>query len=104
MILTLGLVSALQTALIGAFAGYYLSESLYDEIGQRALMVAKTVAATPAVIEGIRARDRAGLNDLARRLAETNEALFIVIGDDQAIRLAHPDPTRLGHSMADDDG
>lgn len=104
MILTLGLVSALQTALIGVFAGYYLSESLYEEIGQRALMVAKTVAATPAVIEGVERRDTGSLNRLANRLTETNEALFIVIGDDQAERLAHPDPTRLGYSMADDDG
>uniref|UniRef100_UPI001D0D818E sensor histidine kinase n=1 Tax=Marinobacter metalliresistant TaxID=2961995 RepID=UPI001D0D818E len=104
MILTLGLVGALQTILIGVFAGYYLSESLYDEIGQRALMVAKTVAATPAVISGIQNRDVPELNHLAARLAKTNEALFIVIGDQKAIRLAHPDPTRLGHSMADDDG
>lgn len=103
MILTLGLVSALQTALIGAFAGYYLSDSLYEEIGQRALMVAKTVAATPAVIEGVLARDTDSLNRLAQRLTATNEALFIVIGDHRAIRLAHPQPERLGHSMADDD-
>lgn len=104
MILTLGLVSALQTALIGAFAGYYLSNSLYDEIGQRALMVAKTVAASPVIIEGIQQRDIDKLNRLAERLARTNEALFIVIGDHESIRLAHPNPARIGHSMADDDG
>lgn len=103
MILVLGLVSALQTGLIGGFAGYYLSESLYDEIGQRALMVSKTVAATPAVIDGVQQRDSAALMDLSERLAATNEALFIVIGDHNAIRLAHPDPSRIGHSMADDD-
>jgi two-component system CitB family sensor kinase len=104
MILTLGLVSALQTMLIGGFAGYYLSSSLYDEIGQRALMVAKTVAATPAIIKGIQQRDIDKLNILATRLARTNEALFIVIGDHESIRLAHPDKSRIGHSMADDDG
>ncbi|BES72295.1 sensor histidine kinase [Marinobacter nanhaiticus D15-8W] len=104
MIIVLGLVSALQTGLIGGFAGYYLSESLYDEIGQRALMVSKTVAAMPAVIQGVRERDTESLMALSERLAETNEALFIVIGDHNAIRLAHPDPDRLGHSMADDDG
>lgn len=104
MIIILGLVSALQTGLIGGFAGYYLSESLYDEIGQRALMVSKTIAAMPAVIEGVRERDTESLMALSDRLAETNEALFIVIGDHNAIRLAHPDPNRLGHSMADDDG
>ncbi|MEX0606331.1 MAG: response regulator [Marinobacter sp.] len=104
MIITLGLISALQTSLIGVFAGYYLSESLYDEIGQRALMVAKTVAATPAVISSIQNREVPRLNHLAARLAQTNEALFIVIGDHDAVRLAHPDPSHLGHSMADDDG
>ncbi|MBK1885078.1 sensor histidine kinase [Marinobacter sp. DY40_1A1] len=104
MILTLGLVSVLQTLLIGLFAGYYLSESLYNEIGQRALMVAKTIAASPAIINGIQQRNVEDLNTLTHTLATTNEALFIVIGDHDAIRLAHPSPARIGHSMADDDG
>jgi two-component system CitB family sensor kinase len=104
MILTLGLVSALQAAFIGVFAGYYLSESLYSEIGQRALMVAKTVATSPAVIQGIQERDIDALNALTRKMATTNEALFIVIGDHDAIRLAHPSSDRIGYSMADDDG
>ncbi|PHQ75991.1 MAG: histidine kinase [Marinobacter sp.] len=104
MILTLGFVSAAQTILIGVFAGYYLSDSLFDEIGQRALMVSKTVAAAPSVIKGVRQRDIEGLNRLAKRLTRTNEALFIVIGDHQGIRLAHPSLDRIGHSMADDDG
>jgi len=104
MILTLGLVSALQTVFIGVFAGYYLSESLYNEIGQRALMVAKTIAASPAVIRGIQQRNLDDLNTLTRTLARTNEALFIVIGDHNAIRLAHPSPERIGRSMADDEG
>ncbi|MGO1659502.1 MAG: ATP-binding protein [Marinobacter sp.] len=104
MILTLGLVSALQTLFIGLFAGYYLSESLYNEIGQRALMVAKTIAASPVIIEGIQQRDIEQLNALTETLATTNEALFIVIGDHNAIRLAHPSTERIGHSMADDDG
>lgn len=104
MILTLGLLGAFQTILIGGFAGYYLSNSLYDEIAQRALMVAKTVAAAPATISGIQSRDITGLNQLATHLADTNEALFIVIGDREAIRLAHPVEAKIGLSMADDDG
>ncbi len=104
MIFTLGFVSAVQTILIGVFAGYYLSDSLFDEIGQRALMVSRTVATVPSVIEGVSKRDIEGLNRLANRLTLTNEALFIVIGDHQNIRLAHPSADRIGHSMADDDG
>lgn len=104
MILVLGLVSAIQTGLIGGFAWQYLSRSLDDQIGQRALMVAKTVAAMPSVIEGIERRDTGQLQQLSQKLATTNEALFIVIGDANNIRLAHPNPDRIGHSMADDDG
>lgn len=104
MILTLGFVSAVQTILIGVFAGYYLSDSLFDEIGQRALMVSKTVAAAPSVIEGVQQRDIDELNRLATRMTLTNEALFIVIGDHYGIRLAHPTADRIGRSMADDDG
>lgn len=103
MILTLGLVSALQTGLIGGFAGYYLSDSLDEQIGWRALMVAKTVAAMPAVIRGVEQRNVEALQALSARIAATNEALFIVIGDERGIRLAHPDPERMGRPMADDD-
>jgi two-component system CitB family sensor kinase len=47
MILTLGLAGIIQTLLVGSIAGYYLSQSLYEETEQRALMVARTVAAAP---------------------------------------------------------
>lgn len=104
MILVLGLVSAIQTGIIGGFAWYYLSASLDEQIGQRALNVAKTIAATPDIIRGVQARDVESLNQLSQKLASTNDALFIVIGDHNSIRLAHPNPERLGHSMADDDG
>lgn len=104
MILVLGMVSALQTAIIGGFAWYYLSASLDEQIGQRALMVAKTIAAMPEVIDGVEQGRIEALNRLSQRLTDTNEALFIVIGDHKGIRLAHPNPARLGLSMADDDG
>lgn len=104
MILVLGLVSAIQTGIIGGFAWYYLSASLDEQIGQRALNVAKTIAATPDIIRGVQTRDVESLNQLSQKLANTNDALFIVIGDHNSIRLAHPNPERLGYSMADDDG
>jgi two-component system CitB family sensor kinase len=101
---SMSFISLLQAALIGGFAWVNLSVSLDREIGQRALSVAKTIASAPSIIKGIEDNDLAMLNQLAKDLAETNEALFIVIGDKNSIRLAHPNPTRLGLSMADDDG
>jgi two-component system CitB family sensor kinase len=104
MILVLGLVSAIQTGSIGGFTWYYLSASLDEQIGQRALSVSKTIAATPDIIRGVQARDVDSLNRLSQKLASTNNALFIVIGDHNSIRLAHPNPQKIGFSMADDEG
>lgn len=104
LILVLCLLSTLQALLIGGFAWFNLRQSLDTEIGNRALNVAKTIAAMPGVISGIEQQDIATLNQISTKLAATNNALFIVIGDRNGIRLAHPNPARLGHSMADDDG
>jgi two-component system CitB family sensor kinase len=104
LIAVLCLMSALQASLIGGFAWYQLRESLDNEIGNRALNVSKTIAAMPDVIRAIEKRDSTTLNQISSKLAATNNALFIVIGDKNGIRLAHPNPDRIGKSMADDDG
>ncbi|MGH1472496.1 MAG: ATP-binding protein [Cellvibrionaceae bacterium] len=104
MILALGITGALQTGLIGLFAWVYLTDSLGDQIGQRALKVAQTIAAMPSVIEAVEQEDVGFLNQLSKKLAETNQARFIVIGNHIGIRLAHPNPNKIGLSMADDDG
>jgi len=102
--IALGAMSAVQAALIGGFAWFNLSQSLSGEIGQRALNAAQTVAATPSIIHGIEQRDLASLHKLTDRFSEINQALFVVIGDNAGIRLAHPNPDKLGKSMADDEG
>jgi two-component system CitB family sensor kinase len=104
LILALCFMSALQAALIGGFAWYNLSRSLDGEIGQRALNAARTVAAIPTVIDGIEQQDLSALKTIAEHLTDVNNTLFIVIGDKAAIRLAHPNPAKLGKSMADDEG
>lgn len=103
MILGLGITGALQTGLIGLFAWFFLTNSLSDQIGEKALKVAQTIAAMPNVIAAITQRDIIFLNELAAALTETNQALFIVIGDRDGLRLAHPNEQKIGLSMADDD-
>lgn len=104
MVLVLGITGALQTGLIGLFAWIFLTNSLSDQIGQKALKVAQTIATMPSVISAVELRDIIFLNELSSKLADTNQALFIVIGDKDGIRLAHPNEQKIGLSMADDDG
>jgi len=104
MILILGLMALVQTGFIGFFALHYLHQSLDEQIGQRALDVAKTIAATPQVIDAVERRDSDYLQPVSLKLAEETQARFVVIGDRDGIRLAHPRPEKIGHSMSDDEG
>lgn len=103
MILVLGLMVPLQTGLLGLFALQHLSHSLEEQMGERALHVAKTIAATPQIITAVARQDSQTLQPIALSLARQTDALFVVIGDRRGERLAHPNPSMLGHSMADDD-
>lgn len=100
----IGLLALLQTGFIGLYAFNQLNTSLSDQISQRALHVAKTVAAMPEVIRAVERRDSEYLQPLMLHLAQEVGARFIVIGDRKGIRLAHPTPARLGKPMHDDDG
>ncbi|MFT7491333.1 MAG: two-component system CitB family sensor kinase [Pseudohongiellaceae bacterium] len=103
MVLLLGITGALQTSLTGLLAWIFLTHSLSDQIGEKALKVAQTIAVMPSVITAVTQRDIIFLNELATTLTDTNQALFIVIGDQHGLRLAHPSEQKIGLSMADDD-
>ncbi|GAA0784244.1 ATP-binding protein [Marinobacterium sediminicola] len=103
MVLILGLIALLQTGALGLFALHHLSQSLQEQMGERALHVAKTIAAMPQIINAVDARDSSELQPLASLLARTSQARFVVIGDADGLRLAHPMPERLGLSMSEDD-
>ncbi|WP_406274747.1 sensor histidine kinase [Nocardia sp. NBC_00881] len=102
-----------------AFAvfGYLTEQRLRDAYGQRALAIARTVAADPVVrgevsgyAPGVVTADPELHRELAagplERIAvdttQRNEALFVVITDDAGIRLAHPDQNRLTEHVSTD--
>ncbi len=103
MVLILGVVGLLQTGLIGLFAVHHLSQSLEEQIGQRALHVAQSVALMPQIVTAVEEVDSDTLQPIALALADTIEARYVVIGDRYAKRLAHPNAAMIGLSMEDDD-
>ena len=104
MMLVLGIMALVQTGFIGLFALHYLQQSLDEQIGQRALHVAKTIASSPSVIDGVLRVDIDFLQPYSQMMADKTEARFIVIGDANNVRLSHPNPEKIGLSMGDDDG
>ncbi|WP_428622089.1 ATP-binding protein [Sedimenticola sp.] len=104
MILILGFMALVQSGLVGLFAVHYLRQSLDEQIGQRAVDVAKTIAITPGIIKAVEQRDSSLLQPISLAYAAQTHARFVVFGDKAGFRLAHPKIEKIGHSMADDDG
>ncbi|VXB32816.1 Signal transduction histidine kinase CitA regulating citrate metabolism [Microbacterium sp. 8M] len=95
--------------------GVYLflaAQQLRAQAESSALGIARTLAEQPQIREGVatasadpgtpRAEDlRDGvLQRIATATAGRTGALFVVITDDHGIRLAHPDPARLGQEVS----
>jgi len=70
--------------------------SLKEQIGRRALEVATTVALDPDIRRGIEAHDSALVQIMAEKIRAATGAQYVVAGDRRGIRLAHPDPEKIG--------
>lgn len=88
-----------------------------DEHGQRALAIARSVSADPTVRnevarysaadDGVVSPDNPELasgavQQAAEAVRTATGALFVVVTDDQGLRLAHPDPEQLGRRVSTD--
>ena len=103
MILAMCLMALLQTVLLGGYALWHLADSVEEEIGHRALQLAKAVALLPEVIDAVERQDSATLTPFIEQIRSTGDARFIVVGDAEGIRLAHPVSNRIGKPMVGDD-
>ncbi|WP_211315603.1 sensor histidine kinase [Rathayibacter caricis] len=111
LVLQLATVSAAVLVCAGLVTALSVQQ-LRGEAEETALAIARTVAEDPDVRAAVGdysadpgTPDAVGLRtgpleDLAAGVEERTGALFVVITDDQGIRLAHPDPDRLGEVVS----
>jgi two-component system CitB family sensor kinase/CitB family two-component system sensor histidine kinase CitS len=101
------LVGALVAATLlvqGAYLNHRQSQIISEQIGLRALGVARTVAQMPALVAAFDSPDPAALiQPMAERIRLETGARYVVVGDHRGIRLAHPLPERLGLPMVGGD-
>ncbi|WP_204050002.1 sensor histidine kinase [Microbispora siamensis] len=84
-----------------ALVAYLLHAELERQYEQRALAVARAVAADDVVIRAVAAHSPGP--QVQRRAEEVRRrtgVLFVVVADDQGIRYSHPDPARIGHRVS----
>jgi two-component system CitB family sensor kinase len=83
-----------------AVVAWRLEAGLEQQFEQRALAVARSVAAQPRLAEEVLAQDSADVQARALAVQRSTGALFVVVTDDQGVRLAHPDPARIGERVS----
>ncbi|MEK0291685.1 sensor histidine kinase [Caldifermentibacillus hisashii] len=90
--------------IIGSFYYYILSNAVKEQIGNRALSIAVTTANRPDIIAGFDTEDPYQvLQPIAETIRKQTEAEYVVIGNNEGIRYAHPILNRIGKKMVGDD-
>jgi len=98
LITLLGLTLA-QGCILLVFTFSYIEDILNNQIGQRALNVAESIAQIDEVSLAVEKRDSVYLQEMSMNVAKKTGARFVVIGDKNGVRLSHPVPERIGKSM-----
>jgi len=94
------LVLCAMTLVLAGVQTAYLYGQARERLGERALTASRLVARLPAVVRGAEAgRQNPALNAEVETLRAAAEADFIVVGNRQSIRLAHPVAGRLAQPM-----
>ncbi|RIJ77388.1 sensor histidine kinase [Nakamurella silvestris] len=80
-----------------ALAGVDADREVQDQAGRRCLVVAATIADTPAVIDALATADpTAALQPMANRIQVDTGVDFVTIMNLQGIRYTHRDPAQIG--------
>ncbi|MEH6479525.1 MULTISPECIES: sensor histidine kinase [Pseudoalteromonas] len=94
----------LQALLFGALVYQLTAQSLHSHIGDKALAVASSVATRADVINALQTpSDLNAINVQIEDLRQLVGADFIVIGDENAFRIVHPDEDKIGKKMVGGD-
>ncbi|MFN3987017.1 MAG: ATP-binding protein [Rhodocyclaceae bacterium] len=104
MIVFVGSLVVVMLVIQGLYLNQRYATVLADQIGLRALSVAKTVAVIPELVAAFDDADPARvIQPIAEAVRVETGASFIVVGNRDSIRYSHPLPDRLGQRMVGED-
>lgn len=103
LVLIFGLIICITILLTGINA-YFESQDIEKQIGERALNVAITFSHMPSVRSAFdEAHPEKTIQPIAEEVREYIGAEFIVVGNKDSIRVAHPDTKKIGKHMVGGD-
>lgn len=90
--------------IFGLFIRSFISTTMEDQIAKRALSLSQSVANMPSVRDAFELkRPETVMQNIARAIQQNIGAEFIVIGNKEGIRYAHPDSKKIGKPMVGGD-
>ncbi|MGF1871775.1 sensor histidine kinase [Photobacterium indicum] len=89
----------LELLILSALGFSYIKKWESQDLGEKAIGVAEYIANTPSIITAVEQKDPQLLAEGVERFRQAIGAAFIVIGDNNGIRLAHPIDERVGLPM-----
>ncbi|MGD8120269.1 ATP-binding protein [Vibrio sp. TRT 2004] len=99
MLIIMTLSGLIELLLLVAAGFVYIKHAQEDEMGQKALGIASFLAESPYVIEMIENGPDEESQERYRTLTTLIGAAFIVVGNNEGVRLVHPLDERLGKPM-----
>lgn len=104
MIMLFTFVIILIIGSMGAIFSSIIRSQVEDQLGKKALSVAKIVANDPELRSAFHAPNPSALiQPIAENVRKQTEAEFVVVGNREGIRYAHPLPDRIGKGMVGGD-
>jgi len=90
-------------SLISLLSADSIRDILLNQIGQRALVLAKTVARDPIVRVGLQTRNSLMIQEPVEEIRRATGAEYIVVCDREGTRYSHPAPGRIGKTFVGGD-
>ncbi|RSL31690.1 sensor histidine kinase [Salibacterium salarium] len=92
------------TVVLSSFFAYIESQDIEESLGDKALSTATYVAGAPVVQDAFETENPTEiLQPYAEKIREQSGAEFVVIGDRNGLRYAHPDEWKIGKHMVGGD-
>src|SRR5690625_3020988 len=90
--------------IFGLFLRSFIHNTLEDQIGERALRVAQSVANIPELQSAFVLENPASvIQEIVTPIQQETGAEFIVVGNKEGVRYAHPNENRIGKKMVGGD-
>ncbi|MED4224991.1 sensor histidine kinase [Neobacillus cucumis] len=104
--LTLLILSLLLSIIIvfGYYSQSLITKSLTNQLGNRVLSIAETVASIPEIRQAFSTKDPSHtIQPIAEKIRKQTGAQFVVVGNTEKERYSHPVPDRIGGIMVGKD-